>query len=253
MSIQTEFPKRPIETVPTGAPVGVKAKSFTVLVTAKNTIAGYPICAEVAEAGNVVEAATIVRRRAASSLGLLQSDLQVVGVIEGHANFLALATDSRDAVTLPAPRVLTHIRVELDRFEGATFSGGAVEAEIFLENLSAEWERGEEAIHTLPNSELGEHIEEILEILDDHDVGDDPHGDLREQVLAALKEMLVADAKGEEVRRVTLTMCGGVKYEEEDGGLVKDEDGQWFDPTDITVHLVPVYCDEVVEGDDGDD
>jgi hypothetical protein len=148
-----------------------------------------------------------------------ETEIKVIGIIVGDVE--VSNWEEENGIDLPAPKVLNEIRIEINAFPGCGFPGAKLFA-IEGEALDCD-------------EELGLAMVEPGDLLDDADIGDDPMGQLSEQVHNAVKDMLDFWDRGIEPKSKSLVLNAGRFKLDKDGDPTEEIDETF----DITVDIVP--------------
>lgn len=206
---------------------------FTTFCRQTNDAGTTHICTVEVEQEDATLAGVEGRAQAAADWSMRETEIKVIGVVPGDIH--PAAWDD-DGIELPAPKVLNQIRIEINAFPGCGFNGAMCFA---IEGPALE-----------VDEELNLAMLEPGDLLDDADIGDDPMGQLSEQVHNAVKDMLDLWDRGIEPKRKCLVLNTGRWKLDGNGYPLTDHQGKGVidEVFDITVDIVPFV--EEAEGDE---
>lgn len=201
---------------------------FTTFCRQTNDAGTTHICTVEVADDNVTLAGVAGRSQAAADWSMRETEIKVIGVVPDE---VCPAAWDDDGIELPKPKALQQIRIEINAFPGCGFPGAKFFA---IEDAALE-----------VDEELSLAMMEPGDLLDDADIGDDPMGQLSEQVHNAVKDMLDFWDRGIEPKRKSLVLNAGRFKLDKYGDPL---DGQIDETFDITVDIVPFV--EEAEGDE---
>lgn len=182
-------------------------------------------CVQV-EDNDATLAAVRGRQVCAQEWDMPQTEIKVIAVALGNVEF-PLFDD--EGIELPAPRELS-IKVEIDAFPRCDFRGSKV---FDIENDELE------CPELLESS-----LDELEQLLEDAEVGDDPGGRMIEQIEEAVRHMVQGWDRGLEPKLKNLVLAAGYPELDKDGDPVESMGRLVIEETfDINVWIKPILTE----------